>query len=432
VLTTASLLLPEALVAVAAVVCLFAPRLSPLRRQPWASVAIAGVLLAVALGVELTAGAQLRTLFQGGFTQDRFALFAKAVLLATTLVVVLAAPWAELGRPALGLTLLACFGGLVSASATELAVLASVGALAVREPAAARRALLIGGSLGALAALGMALVAAAAGSSELAVMRTSLGPPLGLPLALAVLLVFAALLGQLAAAPAGGPLAAGAAGIVLIKFAGAAAALAGAWAVLIPALAAAAMVVAALGAVAGGPARGIIGWAGLLQLGWIVAGLAGGARLGVGAGLFLFGAYLLASAVAPLALGEAPHGLAGLSDRSLARALGFSACLLSLAGVPPLAGFFGAFAVSAQLARGGLFWLVAVGFFASAVVSFAVLRDLRLVFLASPGEQVPRSSHGRVAYGGALVAAALLVAYGFLANPISGLAVQGAAAVGLR
>jgi len=441
VLTTASLLLPEALVAVAAVVCLFAPRLSPLRRQPWASVAIAGVLLAVALGVELTAGAQLRTLFQGGFTQDRFALFAKAVLLATTLVVVLAAPWAELGRPALGLTLLACFGGLVSASATdlaglwaglELAVLASVGALAVREPAAARRALLIGGSLGALAALGMALVAAAAGSSELAVMRTSLGPPLGLPLALAVLLVFAALLGQLAAAPAGGPLAAGAAGIVLIKFAGAAAALAGAWAVLIPALAAAAMVVAALGAVAGGPARGIIGWAGLLQLGWIVAGLAGGARLGVGAGLFLFGAYLLASAVAPLALGEAPHGLAGLSDRSLARALGFSACLLSLAGVPPLAGFFGAFTVSAQLARGGLFWLVAVGFFASAVVSFAVLRDLRLVFLASPGEQVPRSSHGRVAYGGALVAAALLVAYGFLANPISGLAVQGAAAVGLR
>src|SRR5207237_923791 len=137
------LLLRGALVAVAAVVCLFAPRLSPLRRQPWASVAIAGVLLAVALGVELTAGAQLRTLFQGGFTQDRFALFAKAVLLATTLVVVLAAPWAELGRPALGLTLLACFGGLVSASATdlaglwaglELAVLVSVAALAVREP----------------------------------------------------------------------------------------------------------------------------------------------------------------------------------------------------------------------------------------------------------------------------------------------------------
>ena len=100
--------------------------------------------------------------------------------------------------------------------------------------------------------------------------------------------------------------------------------------------------------------------------------------------------------------------------------------------MPPLAGFFGEFAIAAQLARGGLFWLVAVGFFASAVVSFAVLRDLRLVFLASPGEQVGRTVHGRLAYGGALLAAVLLVAYGFFANPISGLAVQGAAAVGLR
>jgi NADH-quinone oxidoreductase subunit N len=435
------LLLPDALVAVAAVICLFAWRVRFLRRPAWLTVAIAGVLVAAALGVELVFGAQLKTLFHGGFAQDRFALFAKAALLLATLVIVLASPWAELGRGAIGFTLLATLGGMVSAGATdlaglwvglELAVLASVAAIAGREVVAARRALLLGGSLGALAALGMALVAAAAGTTELPVLRTSLGTPLTLPLALAVLLVVAALLGQLGAAPWSGPLAAGAAGIVLIKFAGSVAALAGAWAVLVPAAAAAAMVIAALGALAGGPARGIIGWAGLLQLGWIVAGLAGGARLGIGSSLFLFGAYLLAFAAAPLALGEAPHGLAGLADRSLPRAVGFAACLLSLAGVPPLAGFFGEFAIAAQLARSGLFWLVAVGFFATAVVSFAVLRDLRLIFLASPGEQVSRTVHGRLAYGGALIAAALLVAYGFFANPISGLAVQGAAAVGLR
>jgi len=439
--TTLSLLLPETLVVVAGVICLFERRVALLRRPAWLTVALAGLLVAAALGVELTAGAQLRTLFQGGFAQDRFALFAKAALLLTTLVVVLASPWAELGRASLGFTLLACFGGMVSASATdlaglwvglELAVLASVAAISAREPLAARRALLLGGSLAALAALGMALVAAAAGTSDLVALRSSLAPPLVLPLALAVLLVFAALLGQLAAAPSSGALAIGAAGIVLIKFAGATAALAGAWSVLVPVAAATAMVIASLGALAGGPARNIIGWAGLLQLGWIVAGLAGGARLGVSASLFLFGAYLLAFAAAPLVLGETPHGLAGLADRGLARAVGFAACLLSLAGVPPLAGFFGEFAIAAQLARGGLFWLVAVGFFASAVVSFAVLRDLRLVFLASPGEQVGRTVHGRLAYGGALLAAVLLVAYGFFANPISGLAVQGAAAVGLR
>jgi NADH-quinone oxidoreductase subunit N len=244
--------------------------------------------------------------------------------------------------------------------------------------------------------------------------------------------VIGGLLAQLGVAPALGPLATGAAGIVLLKFVGAVSGLALAWSIMIPILAALAMVVAALGAVAGGPARGILGWAGLLQLGWVVAGIAGGSRLALGTSLFLFGAYLVASAAAPLVLGDTPHGLAGLAERSVVRAGGFAICLLSLAGIPPLAGFFGEFAVASQLVRGGLFWLVAVGLFASAVVGFAVLRDLRLVFLASSGEQVLRVPHPRLAMGGAALAAAVVIAYAFFANPISGLAVQGAAAVGLR
>ena len=164
----------------------------------------------------------------------------------------------------------------------------------------------------------------------------------------------------------------------------------------------------------------------------VVAGLAAGSRVALGASLFLFGAYLVASAAGPLALGDTPHGLAGLAERSAARAAGFAVCLLSLAGIPPLAGFFGEFAIGGQLARAGLFWLVAVGFFAWAVVGFAVLRDLRLVFLASAGEHLPRTPQGRLAMGGAAFAAVVVVAYTFFANPISGLAVQGAAAVGLR
>ena len=66
------------------------------------------------------------------------------------------------------------------------------------------------------------------------------------------------------------------------------------------------------------------------------------------------------------------------------------------------------------------------------MVGFAVLRDLRLAFLAPAGEHVVRTSHGRLAMGGAGLAAVVVVAYVLFANPISGLAVQGAAAVGLR
>ena len=434
-----TVLLPETLVGLAALACLLEPRLGGPRRG-WPPAAAAVVLLA-ALALELTEGAQVVTLFHGGFSQDRFALFAKAALLLAGLLVVLASDWSELGGSGAGLTLLACFGGLVAAGAgdlvglwagLELAVLASLALAGLREPAAARRLLLPAAAMGGLAALGLALVAAGAGTTVLAGIRSTLGGPPALPLAVALLLVMGALLAQLAAAPALGPFATGTAAIVLVKFAATVAVLASAWAVLIPAVAAVAMVVAALGAVGAGPARGILGWAGLLQLGWVVAGLAGGTRLSIGAALFLLGAYLVAAAAAPLALGETPHGLAGLAERSGARAAGFAVCLLSLAGVPPLAGFFGVFAVSAQLVRGGLFWLVVLGFFASAVVTFAVLRDLRLVFLAPPGETLVRGHSGRLALAGAGAAAVVVLAYGFLANPISGLALQGATAVGLR
>jgi NADH-quinone oxidoreductase subunit N len=426
------------LVLLAALGCLLEGVL-PVRRG-WLAPA-AALLLVAALAVELVLGGQSTSLFGGGYSQDRFALFAKAALLLAVLLVVLASDWAETGGSGLGLTLVACLGGMVAASAgdlaglwagLQLAVLASLALVGLRDPLAARRMLPAMAALGALVAIGMALVAGDAGSSVLVSLRANLGQPLALPLAIALLLVVGTLLGQLAAAPWLGPLAAGAAGIVLLKFAGSVAALGSAWAVLLPATAAVAMLVAALGAVAGGPARGILGWAGLLQLGWVVAGLAGGSRLAFGASLFLFGAYLVASAAAPLALGATPHGLAGLAERGVARAAGFAVCLLSLAGVPPLPGFFGEFAVAAQLVRGGLFWLVALGFFSTSVVAFAVLRDLRLVFLASAGEAVAPVARGRLIAAGATASALVVIAYSLFANPISGLAVQGAAAVGLR
>lgn len=433
------LVLPDALVGAAALVALLAPRyrLLPVRWLP----AVAAILVLAALVVELAFGAAVTTLFGGGFSQDRFTLFASAALLLTALLVVVAGDWPELGPVSLGLTLVACLGGLVVASAgdlvgvwagLELATLASLAVVGRRRPAEALRQLPLAAGLGALVAIGMALIAGQAGGELLGTLRTGFSQPLTLPLAIAVLLVLGALFAELAAAPMLGPMAAGAAGLTLLKVAGTVAGLGAAWAVLVPVVAMLAMLAAALGSLAGGPARRSLGWAGLLQLGWVVAALAGGSRLALGAMLFLFGAYLVASAAGPLALGEGPHGLAGLAERSPARAAAFTVSLLSLAGIPPLAGFFGELAVAAQLVRGGLFWLVAVGLFSTAVMAFAVLRDVRLVYLASPGEAVSTAGRNRFAAGGAVAAAAVLIAYVFFANPISGLAVQGAAALGLR
>ncbi|HEY8811270.1 MAG TPA: hypothetical protein VIO86_02135, partial [Candidatus Dormibacteraeota bacterium] len=72
---TLSLLLPEILVAGVALACLLERRVA-LLRSSWLPAAVAAVVL-LALGVELAAGGQVFTGLNGGFSQDRFALFAK-------------------------------------------------------------------------------------------------------------------------------------------------------------------------------------------------------------------------------------------------------------------------------------------------------------------------------------------------------------------
>src|SRR5919201_869073 len=153
-------LLPEVLV-VAAALAVLLERPLRLRRYGWLPLGVAAVVL-VALGWELVEGVRVAVLFHGGVVQDRFALFAKAGLLAAAFLTLLATEWAPGSRPMAGLTLLTCFGGMVAASATDLAglwaglalaVLAAVATAAIRDgPFAARPVLVLGGWLVASAA----------------------------------------------------------------------------------------------------------------------------------------------------------------------------------------------------------------------------------------------------------------------------------------
>jgi NADH:ubiquinone oxidoreductase subunit 2 (subunit N) len=106
--------------------------------------------------------------------------------------------------------------------------------------------------------------------------------------------------------------------------------------------------------------------------------------------------------------------------------------MLSLAGVPPLAGFFGEFAVAAQLASGGSYWLLALAILGAVFAAAAVVRALRLVYLLPPGEEARRLPAGVVSLAGSVLAAVVLVAYVVLAYPISGLALEGVKALGSR
>lgn len=84
---------------------------------------------------------------------------------------------------------------------------------------------------------------------------------------------------------------------------------------------------------------------------------------------------------------------AGLSRRAPGTALMMTLGLLSLAGIPPLAGFFGKFFLFYAAVQSGLVWLVVIGVLNSAVSLYYYLRIIKEMYVGQPAseEQLPQS-----------------------------------------
>ena len=466
---TKFVLVPDALVVAGALVLLLAGR-ARRRTRWWLPVAAAAVTL-VALAVELWAGAAVSTYFGGAVVQDRFALFAKAaVLLAATLAIAVT-DWSYEEAPAIGLSmvLLATFGVMVVASSgdfvglwagLELAAAAGVVLVSTRRTDLGLRLLVVGGIASALVLIGLAFVYASTGSADLQTVRraiTASGPTL--PLAIPVLLLlgglavragvppfqFARLPVSLGASPLGAGLLIGlvaAASLTLaVKIA---ASLSPVPALFSPYL----MVAAAVAMVGGGAAalatrspRARLAYLAAGQAGWVAAGLATHYRSGLGASLFLLGAFALAATTGPAVMGGADAGefaLAGMGAVRPARAAGIALVFLSLAGAPPVAGFFGEFAVAAALAQGRDFWLLVLGSLGTVMSVAAALGTVRAIYLQSPPDESRRAAGARLpaltslSTVGAVALCVVIAGYGLFGNPILSLADQGAEALGLR
>jgi NADH-quinone oxidoreductase subunit N len=460
-----TVLVPELLIAGAAVGLFVAHRLGVLAGRWLASGALVATL--VALGLELWLGGQVGTLFQGGWQQDRFSLFAKAAMLLGLATLIATGDWdSESLHEVLPLAFLAAFGGMVVASATnlvalwagvELAGISGVAVAGILASGAGLKLLRVSVLASALITVGFAYLYAVTGASTLSGLRQTLvTEQLTLPLVLISLLTLSGLAVRLGLTPFAAPslerginltpvasgilhgLVAGTAVLALAKLLSALYGTSPAWSLWLGGLATLAMVVGGLRATAVGAPRTLIAWLTVQQVGWVAAGLATHDRRGAAAALFLLVPLVLAATAGPLLSGGAdsePAGVAGLGRREPARAVGLGLVLLSLAGVPPLAGFFGEFTVAAELLRAGLGWVLACGLLGWLLGAAGVVRALWLMYL-EPGPEEARGQRGSrrpaVWTPGPLVPALLVLAYGFFANPIHDLAVQGAAALGLR
>jgi NADH-quinone oxidoreductase subunit N len=465
-------LLPETVVVGAALLLLVASRLGRLPSVLRVNLSAigAGVVL-VALILELWLGARLVSLFGGAFVQDRFALFAKAAVLLTVGAAIAVTDWAaEDSAPiAIALGLLSAFGVMVAASAgdfvglwagLELAAACAVVLVGRRRPDLALRLLIVGGVATALFVVGFAFVYATTGTADLTAARHVMARvATTLPLAIPVLLMLGGLAlragiapfhlasvpASLGASPLGAGLllgvAAGAALIVAIKVV----------ALLMPSpemMTLFLQVVAGVAMVGGGAAalavrapRVRLAYLAVGQVGWVAAGLATHFQGGLAGSLFLAGAFMLAATCGPAVLGGAEggeHALAGMGRLRPARAFGIALVFLSLAGAPPLAGFFGEFAVAAALAQSGDFALLALGLLGTVLSLAAALGTLRVLYIQSPPEEGRRAAGFAlptltfVSSAGAVALCLAILAVGAFANPIMGLAYQGAEALTLR
>jgi NADH-quinone oxidoreductase subunit N len=462
-------LVPEALVVAGALLLLLIARA---RRRPrgWLPPAAAALAI-IALLVELWVGGTLATFFGGALVQDRFALFAKAAVLLAAGLAIAVTDWSDEEAPSIGMAmiLLAAFGVMVIASASdfvglwaglELAAMAAVVLVSTRRTDLGLRLLVVGGVASGLLLVGLAFVYATAGSADLQMVRKALASESAtLPLAIPVLVLmgglavraglppfqFARLPAGLGASPLGAGmvigLVAAAALLVAAKLAASLVPVPAVYSPYLLVVAAAAMVGAGAAALATRSPRARLAYLAAGQVGWIVAGLATHYRTGLGASLFLIGAFAVAATTGPAVMAGADAGefaLAGLSVLRPARAAGIALVFLSLAGGPPLAGFFGEFAIAAALAQSGNLWVLVLGLVGGLMSVAAALGTVRAIYLQSPPDDSRRAAGARLpvltrlSTIGAVALCVVIAGYGLLGNPILGLADQGAEALGLR
>src|SRR5262249_3211753 len=93
-------------------------------------------------------------------------------------------------------------------------------------------------------------------------------------------------------------------------------------------------------------------------------------------------------------MSEAIQDLAGISREKPLYAVLFAMLLFSLAGVPPLAGFFAKFYVFNAAIQAHLYWLAVVGVILSVVSAYYYLRIVKIMYFDEYGaafEAIPAS-----------------------------------------
>ena len=423
--------LPEIVVALGALLLLMFGVFRPAApgRDYAANVIAIGVLFIAAVLV-VTGPDQRTVLFDGAFIIDDFARFVKLLVLGGSALVLLMS-FGDLARAkllsceyavllllaVLGMMLMVSAGSLISLylglelQSLALYVVAAIDRDRVRSSEAGLKYFVLGSLSSGMLLYGASLVYGFTGSTEFSAIASfagsqAAGASVGLTIGLVFLLVGLAF--KIAAVPfhmwtpdvyegaptpvtaffAAAPKIAAMAllmRLLLSAFPG----IAPQWQQIVVFLSIASMLLGAFAAIGQTNIKRLMAYSSIGHIGYALIGLAAGSEAGTQAVLVYLAIYLFMTIGAfacilsmrnKLGMVEDIDSLSGLAKTNLPMAFVLAMILFSMAGIPPLAGFFAKFYVFAAAIKAGLYTLAVIGVLASVVAAYYYLRVVKIMF----------------------------------------------------
>ena len=201
------------------------------------------------------------------------------------------------------------------------------------------------------------------------------------------------------------------------------------WAMLVVILAGAAMLVGNLAAIPQTNVKRLLAYSSIAQAGYLLTGLLADHTGGLKGILFYLMIYLFANVGAFAVLASVEHhrggstisDLAGLSRLAPVLAAVMTLSLLSMAGIPPLAGFVGKFFLFSSVIDAGYIWVAVLGFVLSMVSVYYYLNVVKAMYLSPAPDERPFEITAPIRFT-VVFAMAVTLAMGVYPGPLSHLA----------
>ena len=451
-----SMTLPELVLAAGAIVLMLVSAWG--KQAATRGVSIAAVFVLAGAAVALVGnGSSGGTAFGGMYRADAFAAFAKVLIyLASAIAIIIAPRFFERTSgddlkpeyPVLILLSACGMGMMVSASDLLLLyvglelqslaayVLASFMRRDTRSAEAGLKYFVLGALASGILLYGISLVYGFAGTTLFDDIAVAYAGPRNMGLLFGLVFVFAGLAFKLAAVPfhmwtpdvyEGAPTPVTAFFASAPKVAAMAMALRVAveamgpavleWRQIVIFAALASIVLGAVGAIGQRNIKRLLAYSSINNVGFALVGLAAGSAQGVAGVLFYLAVYIvmtLGSFLIVLQMrgedGQPVEDVASLSGLSRSRpalALALAIFMFSLAGIPPLFGFWAKYAVFEAAVQAGLLPLAVIGIAASTIGAYYYLRVVKTMYFDEPA--APFGREPAVVEGGLTLAAAIVI-----------------------